>query len=192
MIPMSALSNVQWGLQGLGELINVHPLFVHFPIALLLTSTAFYFLGSIFKKDELLAAGKWALYFGTFAAAVTVWTGLEAAKTVAHGGGVHELMITHQYFGYTVLGLSAVLSTWVFFSKAHIPAKGRVFFLGVLLILGGILTQGADLGGRMVFLNGVGVGRKSMMPAESGHEHGSHDHGSQEHGGEEHAGDEHH
>lgn len=192
MITMSTLLNVQWGLKGAEELINIHPLFVHFPIALLLTSVAFYFLGTVFKKEEeeLLTAGKWALYFGALSAAVTVWTGLEAAKTAPHGGGTHELMMTHQYFGYTVLGLSILLSVWVFLSKATIPSKGRPLFLIGLVLLGLILVQGADLGGRMVFLNGVGVGRKSMMPAESGHEHGSHDHGSQEHGGKEHAGEE--
>ncbi|MDP3920745.1 MAG: hypothetical protein Q8R76_08075 [Candidatus Omnitrophota bacterium] len=90
MSSMTLLLNVQWGLMGLDELINIHPLFVHFPIALLLTSTAFYFLGSIFKKEELLAAGQWALYFGTLSAAVTVWTGLQAAKTAPHGGDDHE------------------------------------------------------------------------------------------------------
>ena len=46
--------------------------------------------------------------------------------------------------------------------------------------MGLVLVQGADLGGRMVFLNGVGVGGKSAMLKESRHEHGSHIRGSQE------------
>jgi len=188
---MINLANIQWGLKGAEELINIHPLFVHFPIALLLTSVAFYLLGSVFKKEELLTAGKWALYFGALSAAVTVWTGLEAAKTAPHGGGTHEMMMAHQYIGYTVLGLSILLSLWVFLSKVSIPSKGRPVFLGGLILMSLILVQGADLGGRMVFLNGVGVGKKSMMPAESGHGHGEHGHGDKEHGGQEHDGKEH-
>lgn len=181
-------SKVEWGLRGLQEAMNVHPLFVHFPIALLLTSTAFYFLGTIFKKADLVAAAKWELYFGTLASAVTVWTGLKAAETVAHGGDTHQIMMMHQYFGFAVLGISLVLSAWVFFSKANIPGKGKPAFLLALVILAAVLTQGADLGGRMVFLHGTGVVKKSMMqqestesppPAHEGdehHEHGGHAH----------------
>jgi len=180
-------SKVEWGLRGLQEAMNVHPLFVHFPIALLLTSTAFYFLGTIFKKADLLAAAKWELYFGTLASAVTVWTGLKAAETVAHGGDTHQIMMMHQYFGFAVLGISLVLSAWVFFSKANIPGKGKPVFLLALVVLAAVLTQGADLGGRMVFLHGTGVGKKSMMQ-EQGHDHETahehdegHDHGDHQH-----------
>ena len=171
---------MEWGLKGAQEVMNVHPLFVHFPIALLLESLAFYFLGTIFKKDELLRAGKWTLYFGTLSAAVTVWTGLQAAKTAPHEGDAHQLMMMHQYFGFTVLGLSLALSAWIFFSKSYIPSKGRILFLAGLVLLGAALTQGADFGGRMVFLHGVGVGKKSMLQ-QAGHDHGAHDHGEHHH-----------
>jgi len=189
------LSSIEWGLKGASDLINIHPLFVHFPIALLITSLALYLLGSILKKEELLVAGKWSLYFGALAAAVTVWTGLEAAKTVPHGGGTHEIMMMHQYIGFTVLASSVLLSAWVFFSRSPIPAKGKLIFLLGLIALGGIIMQGADLGGRMVFLHGVGVGQKGEVE-ETAHEHGSHDHGkvekdTQEHGGKEHGGHDH-
>lgn len=175
------LLQIQWGLKGLEELINIHPLFIHFPIALLLSSLAFYFFGNVLKKEEFLVAGKWTLYFGTLAATVAVWTGLEAAKTVSHGAGIHEMMMAHQYIGFAVVGLSLILSVWLFFSKANIPSKGRIFFLSCLLLLNAILIQGADLGGRMVFLNGVGVGRKSMLQKEADHSHEVHEHSGKEH-----------
>lgn len=179
-------ARIEWGLKGAKEVINVHPLFVHFPIALLLESLALYGLGCLLKKEELLASGKWVLYFGTLAAAVTVWTGLQAAKTVPHDATTHPIMMVHQYFGFAVLGLSLALSAWVFFSKSNLPAKGRPFFLIGLLLLAGILIQGADFGGRMVFLHGVGVGKKGVVKqdieehqhgaSEGAHEHGDHAH----------------
>ena len=171
-------SKIQWGLQGAKEVMNVHPLFVHFPIALLLESLAFYSLGTVFRKEELLKAGKWALYFGTLAAAITVWTGLQAANTVPHGGEVHAMIMVHQYLGFTVFGLSIILSAWLFLSKSPLPSKGRILFLTGLVLLALILTQGADFGGRMVFLHGVGVGRKSMLNQEAAtpHEHGGEPH----------------
>ena len=168
--------NITWGLNGVGELINAHPLFVHFPIALLLTSPAFYFLGAVLKKEQPFIAGKWALVTGTIAAGFAVWTGLEAAKTVPHEGGVHELMTVHQYFGYGIFGLSVVLSLWVLITKFNLPEKGRILFLVLMVMLGAIVTQGADLGGRMAFQHGVGVGKKSMMQETASHKHGAYSH----------------
>ena len=178
---------VQWGPQGAMDLINIHPLFVHFPIALLTVCVFFYVAGLIFKKENLLIAGKWSLYLGTLSAAAAVWTGLLAAGSVEHGGDTHQIMMVHQYLGITILILSTILSLWTFFSKANMPARGRVLFVVALLGLAAIISQQADFGGRMVFGHGVGVGKKSMMPEEghgqetmSGHNEG-HDHGDHQH-----------
>lgn len=180
---------IEWGLRGAQEAINIHPLFVHFPIALLLTAIIFYFLGGVLKKEQPLVAGKWALIAGAVAAGFTVWTGLQAAGTVPHGGATHSIMIVHQYFGYGILGLSAILSLWVLISKSNLPQKGRGLFLILLVVLAGLVTQGADLGGRMVFQHGVGVG-KSAPQTGAPHDHGhgdisgienSHGHGEHAH-----------
>lgn len=165
---------VPWGLQGIQEMINLHPLFVHFPIALLMGAVAFYFLGNFLKKEELLAAGKWALFFGTLGASAAVWSGLQAAETVFHDEEIHKIMIVHQYFGIAILVSSVALSLWVILSKKTIPSM-RLVFLGGLLILSALIAQAADFGGRMVYGKGVGVGLKSMMAgmeSPSSHEHG--------------------
>lgn len=179
-------SQVEWGMQGAMELINVHPMFVHFPIALLLACVFFYIVGIVLKKDNLLIAGKWSLYLGTLSAAAAVWTGLRAAGSVEHGGDSHQIMMAHQYLGITILLLSAVLSIWVLISKVNMPKAPKIFFL-ILLLLVVFISQQADFGGRLVFLHGVGVGKKSMMQEqapgheamgehEEGHDHGDHQH----------------
>ncbi|MBI3313906.1 MAG: DUF2231 domain-containing protein [Candidatus Omnitrophica bacterium] len=152
--------NVSWGIQGLRELINIHPVFVHFPIALLLTAAAFYFLGTFFHKEDLFSAGKWVLYLGTLSAVAAVWTGLQAAGTVSHGGDLHQTLMAHQYAGFVILGLCILLSLWLIFTKANIPQKGKTWFLIILFLLAVTIVQQADFGGRLVFLNGVGIGRK--------------------------------
>ena len=68
------LTNVRWGLDGVKELVNLHPLFTHFPVALLLSSLGFYLLGLVFKKEHFLKTGQWTLYFGTLGAAAAVGT----------------------------------------------------------------------------------------------------------------------
>jgi uncharacterized membrane protein len=110
------------------------------------------------------------------AAVVTVWTGLEAAENVFHGGEIRKTMMMHQYFGFAILGLSAVLSLWVLISKANAPQKGRKLFLVLFFMLAGLVLQGADLGGRLVFLHGVGIGKKSETQEATPHELGEHQH----------------
>ncbi len=158
-------------------MIAVHPLFTHFPIALLTMSFVFYLFGTLFKKASLLEAGKWTLWSGVLSAGVAVWTGLQAATTIPHDEETHEIMILHQNMGYVILFLSLGLSAWTLAAKSALPQKARPLFLIACLILAALITQQADLGGRMVFLKGAGVGKKSMLK-ESGHSHshGSHDH----------------
>lgn len=168
--------NVKWGLEGVKELVNLHPLFTHFPIALLLVSLAFYLLGLVFKKEHFLKTGQWTLYFGTMGAVAAVWTGLQAANTVPHDDTTHAMMMAHQYLGIAVLVLSALLSLWLLISKSSLP-KAKPVFVGGLFLITALLLQQVDFGGRLVFFHGVGMGRKSfMMKTAEHHDHGSHQH----------------
>lgn len=186
MINLLMLLNVEWGLKGFQELMNIHPIFVHYPIALFLTSLILYLLGVILKKEQPLVGGQWTLVIGTISAALTVWTGLQAEQTAPHGGGTHDIMTMHEKLGFVILGLGIILSLWTLISRSKLPQKGRLLFLTLLLGLNVILAQSADFGGRMVFLNGVGVGRKSMVPKTQSYEHAGHhemaDEAAHEHG----------
>jgi uncharacterized membrane protein len=162
---------VKWGLRGVQEITNIHPLFVHFPVALLLAAAGFYFLGALLRKDELFAAGKWTLFAGALSTIPAVWTGWVAANTVAHDEEVHQIMMKHQTLGFVLLGLSAILSLWLLIMRANIPAKGRIFFMIALLLMSGLIMQQADFGGRLVFLKGVGVKPVSSMVTEMATKH---------------------
>ncbi len=154
--------HVKWGLTGMNELQNLHPVIVHFPIALLTVSVLFYLLGAFLKKENFFFAGKWLLYFGTASAAVAVWTGLQAANSVWHDEEAHLIMMPHQYLGIGILILSFIFSLWLLVSKSNIPTKGRLIFLIGMILLGAAIAQQADFGGRLVYLKGVGVGKKKM------------------------------
>lgn len=170
------LVNVKWGLEGVKDLMNLHPLFTHFPIALLVSSLGFYLLGLVFKKEHFLKTGQWTLYFGTTGAAAAVWTGLQAANTVSHDETSHAILMAHQYLGITVLVLSALLSLWLLISKSSLP-KAKPLFVGGLFLIATLLLQQVDFGGRLVFFHGVGMGRKSVMSKNvEHHDHSTHQH----------------
>jgi uncharacterized membrane protein len=68
---------------------NLHPLVVHFAIALFFVSVFCDILGWLLKKESLHTVGWWNLLFGFFGAIVTVAAGLLAERSVGHNETAH-------------------------------------------------------------------------------------------------------
>ncbi len=138
-------------LPGVQHLQNIHPLFVHFPIAFLTGAALFYLLAWIFKSDKLAFTAFLILLLGTLSAGAAVGTGLYAEEGVMVSRSVRaNLLDPHEALMLTTLGLSVALSIWALI-KRPFPRKGRVFFILSLLILLGVMSLGADHGARMVY-----------------------------------------
>lgn len=144
-------------MRGMAEIQNLHPLFVHFPVALLTTSLFFFAVAIFFRNATWETAARFTLYTGTAGALVAVLSGLVAFNTVPHMENVHEIMLAHQRGGYIILAGSVALTLWRLLSKNFLPSKSRWFFLVGMMILNFILAASGDLGAQMVFLHGVGV-----------------------------------
>lgn len=160
---------------GIAGLDNFHPLFVHFPIALLSLFFLLDLLGSIAGKIDWRQTAGWFLYTGTVFTAITVAAGLIAADSVAHGGDVHEIMENHEHLGIAVLLLAVTLSGWRLLAKHRIRGGANTLYLLFAAILSGLLLFTADLGGLMVYSYGVAVKPVAELnkAAAALHEHGA-------------------
>lgn len=161
---------------GLSSMDNIHPVLVHFPIALLSAFFALDMMGTLVKKQHWRNVAGWLLYLGAVAAVFTVIAGFSAAGSVAHGEEVHGIMERHKNFGVAVLCLAILLSAWRAISGGVIEGLANCFFLALATLLIGLMVLGADLGGLMVYQYGVAV--KSLqieVPGSHEHEHG-HEH----------------
>jgi uncharacterized membrane protein len=154
---------------GLTGMHNIHPLLVHFPIALLSIFLILDIVGTLARKTRWREVASWFLYLGTVAAGLTVIAGFIAAGSVAHGGNVHDIMERHQQFGVAVLILAVVLSVWRVASGGVIRGAANGLFLTLTGLLCGLMVLGADLGGLMVYKYGVGV--EAVKPPDDGHVH---------------------
>jgi len=150
---------------------NVHPLFVHFPIALLSVGLICDVAGVVLKKDSLSSAG-WGLQaFGVAAAATEAVTGLLAAPSLLHSESAHEVMEAHETLELIAVGVFILLFAWRSVGRTRLPRKTvlTVVFFVVYAAAVGTLLYGAHLGGRLVYEFGIGV---SAVPAvEDAHEH---------------------
>lgn len=160
-------------LESLGHL---HPIVIHFPLALLISGGLFS-LGSRLIRPEGLrhafqVAGAWNFRIGALFILPALITGWAAFQTVAHDAPSHAAMTLHRNWalatGAAFLGL-AVLS-WRGRGKAW-PTGGLAWatlFLGLALL--GVTGY---LGGTLVYRHGLGV---QSLPAREGEAHGHEGH----------------
>lgn len=154
-----------FGFTAVKELFNIHPMFVHFPVAFLPGAFLLFSLGIVFRKAELNAAGRACLYMAVAGAIAAVTTGLLAEGSFPHNDTIHRMMGTHETLAWIVLGLSGMLSAWSFFQAGHRP-KAAWAFLALLGLTNLVVMQDADIGARMVYLEGAAV--KSAVAAITG------------------------
>jgi len=150
---------------------NVHPMIVHFPIALLTCYFLLDCLGALRHKPQLRLIARWQLYLGASGAIAAAASGMVAANSVPHGADVHQIMEVHERIGITIAGLSSLLAIWRFIIKDRLEGLAQPFhfILGAILIA--CITFGADLGGLMVYRHGVAV---QSLTAPDEHHHSNH------------------
>ncbi len=174
---------------GIASMDNIHPLFVHFPIAFFIGFFLMDVAGSWKLKQQWRYAASCMLYLGTIAAIFTVLAGFSAAETVEHDADVHEIMERHEHIGVTVLISALFLTIWRVQRWSKQSGFWNRVFLGLSAALCVLIAFGADLGGLMVY--GHGVATRSSIKSDikphdisseekdhnnHGHDHSGHDH----------------
>jgi len=150
--------------------IPIHPMMVHYTIALLSMGLLCDLLASITKNESMKNAAWWDLLFGFFAIIVTVLTGLLAERSVPHTHAAHDILEIHETLGFTALGIFAVLLLWRILIGVNIFTKFAVFSTVLWLIGVGVIFAGGYYGGKMVYEYGVGV-KTVVQKSELEHKH---------------------
>jgi len=154
---------------------NIHPIVVHFTIALLTTAVVLDILGRILGKESLRSAGWWNLCAAALASIVTVISGVVAEGSLPHNEAIHEIMEMHERLGFIVMGIILAL----FLGRLLLEKKALAWLPGVVTamsIIGvALMLAGGYYGGEMVYTHGMGV-KPMMEKMMSGHEHGSGSH----------------
>jgi uncharacterized membrane protein len=136
-------------------LTDIHPLFIHFPIALLSTGFMFDLLAIIFKKEVFQPVGWWNLSLGILSSVFAVLTGFVADWNYGHFEIPFPIFDTHGSVQLMSIFCYFVMFVWRWKLNKALPISFRsllgYFVLGLvatsLLFYGGHL--GAILAGRI-------------------------------------------
>ncbi|MCY4223772.1 MAG: hypothetical protein OXF06_02945 [Bacteroidetes bacterium] len=147
---------------------NVHPMIVHFPIALLITAFVVDVIALFFRRATFLVKTSTILYvLGALGTLASVISGEFAIETVEVTGQANTILHDHEETGEFAMkfflvyaALRVVLWWWL---------KFRMIVWIPLAVIGGIglfpLFQASTLGGQLVYQQGVGIAMVDSMSA---------------------------
>lgn len=135
----------------------MHPIFVHFTIALTSGSLVFDALGFFFSKPSLTAAGGWTLIGAAVMTLMTISTGLTSStRAPVEEGEARSFLRAHMALGLIFFGLLVAMTFW----RVSLWQGGRTvswLYLGSLAIVSLVMTIQGYLGGELVYRYGVEV-----------------------------------
>lgn len=148
---------------------GLHPLIIHFPIALLFVAPLFVVIGAILKPRQgrpLLYSALLLMVVGTASIFLAVETGEAARKAADHGPAVQAMLEDHEELAestrttFTVLTVVfAAIVSWPLLRRRELGRlASTVLPLAFLLVYGAgmvLLANTADHGGRLVHQLGV-------------------------------------
>ncbi len=138
-------------LPGASHLQNLHPLFVHFPIAFIYGAALLYFIAWMRASESLKWSAFWMLVLGALGVAASIATGLYAEPGVMVSLSVRDQLLSHhKHLMIAASVVTGVLTAWALAARP-MPARGCYVFLAGLLVIVLLIAAGADLGGRMVY-----------------------------------------
>ena len=139
---------------------NLHPLVIHFPIALLLVAAFADLVDMPLGRPKWLALAVTTLFvLGSAGAIVACLTGQQALDTVLMPGMAHPIVQAHRTWaiGTTIYFTALTLIRVGVAFRAPLTLRYRIALLIAALIGVAGLQQTAERGGRLVYEQGVGV-----------------------------------
>ncbi len=153
---------------------NLHPLLVHFPVALVSVSAFFHVAAIVMRSKSACVThckvlAHTTLWLGALTALPTAAFGWQAFNSVNHDEAGHAAMLVHRAWALITLAVLVVLAGWdAWRSKVDTPPVW--WFVGAVIGAWGMVATTAWHGGELVYRHGLGV--MALPAAELGEAHG--------------------
>lgn len=140
---------------------NVHPMFVHFPIALLGTAVLLDVVAILMRKQPGLRVGAVIVYvLGAVGALASYLTGKSAGDSFLLSGAASTALTDHADLGTATMWFFVIYAL-VRLGVLWWDREGKTAIWAVLLVIGAgglfLVYETAEHGAQMVFQHGVGV-----------------------------------
>ena len=134
---------------------TIHPIVVHFVIAMGLISFVFDLIGVVFRKPQLFEVSFWNLLFATAAIFVAIIFGQVEAGLANPYGASSEILNLHSTIGWSLAGVLSLLSGWRFVLRGRDPKSLPIGFLGAGALLSALIVVQVTLGNQLIWIYGL-------------------------------------
>lgn len=133
----------------------IHPIFVHFPAALLPLAALLALLS--IRRETFRDAAALTVYLATLGALLAVALGLYEHEPYEHSA-IGELVSGHERVGLVTLGIALVASVALFVGRrSGKDPVGKPWFAAILVVAALAVTAAGDTGGDLVYEHAAGV-----------------------------------
>ena len=133
----------------------IHPIVVHFVIAMALITVVFDVIGVISGKKNLFEVSFWNLIIATVAIFVAIIFGQVEAGLANPYGASRDILNIHSTIGWSLAGVLALLTGWRYVARQKDPANLPRGFLALDVVLAGLVITQVYLGDKLVWVYGL-------------------------------------
>jgi uncharacterized membrane protein len=146
---------------------NIHPLIIHFPIALIVTAVLLDIAKFFFREQNWLQKAILLLYsIGTLGLIASFLSGRQAVETVSVSGDAVPVVTSHEDWAlYTLIffALFTLLKFWSWKKNLEINQSVSISLVILAFVGTGMLWYTGEKGARLVYDHGVGVGEINRL-----------------------------
>jgi uncharacterized membrane protein len=134
---------------------TIHPIVVHFVIAMVLFAFVCDIIGYFTKNPRLYEVSWWNLTFATISIFISVIFGqIEAGLSEPYGAAVPILNL-HTLLGWSLSGILSAITAWRFVIRTQDPQKLPVPYLAGSVLLTVLVCFQIYLGDKLVWVYGL-------------------------------------
>lgn len=137
---------------------TIHPIVVHFVIAMVLFAFLCDVIGSFTRNTRLFEVSWWNLLFATLSVFVAIIFGQIEAGLALPYNAVTPVLNLHTLLGWSLSAIIATITGWRYVLRLLTPDKLPLAYLGVELLLSCLVLFQVYMGDKLVWVYGLHTG----------------------------------
>ncbi len=134
---------------------TIHPIVVHFVIAMVLFAFLCDIIGYFTRNFRLYEVSWWNMFFATISIFIAIIFGQYEAGLAQPYEAVQPVLNLHTLIGWSLSGIIAALTGWRYVIRSNNAEKLPMPYLGLGFVLVGIVFFQVYLGDKLVWVYGL-------------------------------------
>ncbi|MCL2937975.1 MAG: DUF2231 domain-containing protein [Trichodesmium sp. St15_bin1_1] len=134
---------------------TIHPIVVHFVIGMVLFAFLCDIIGYFTRNSRLYEVSWWNMFFATISIFIAIIFGQFEAGLAQPYKAVEPILNLHTLIGWSLSGIIAAITAWRYVIRSNNAEKLPMPYLGLGLLLVGIVCFQVYLGDELVWVYGL-------------------------------------